>query len=200
MEKYADPDTGFRHLDAFFKSVTTVMSNQLWHLVNKSLDDLEAFFNQFAEGISDVSLFIVALNISGAQIRFNPPLSDIDSLIMNVLEEIVLAVKDIPCIETKLFTSLQGETLTLPSVSIQDDRINEGKFFRRIISKNTIGPQKHILNYEKYKLFMTQKAEKRVDDFLREKHDLDEYEAVSVFMDFFSRISTNKMLNRKSKN
>jgi dynein heavy chain len=154
------------------------MSNQVWSLVSKSLNELESFFDQFAEGASDVSLFIVALNISGAQIRFNPPLSDIDSLIMNVLEEIVAAVKDIPRIETKLFTSLQGETLTLPSISIQDDRINEGKFFRKVVAKNTIGPQKHILNYDKFKLLMTHKAEKRIDDFLREKHDLDEYEAV----------------------
>jgi dynein heavy chain len=81
----------------------------------------------------------------------------------------------------KLFTSLQGEQLYLPSISLQDGRINDGKYFKRIIARNTIGPQKHIAAYEKFKPLLTLKAEKRVDDFLRDKHELDEYETVIFF-------------------
>lgn len=168
------------------------MSNQLWSLVDKSLTDLESFFSQFSSADSDISVFSVSLTAAGAQIRFNPPLADLDNVIMNVLEELVQAVKDIPRVETKLFTSLHSEVLSLPSISIQDDRISEGKFFKRIIAKNTMAPQKHLLNYDKYKALMTHKAEKRIEDFLREKHDLDDYEAVSSFISFTHSIGNQK--------
>ena len=181
VNSYSDPDVGYRHLDTFFKSVTSLMSNQLWSLVEKGITDLETYFSQFSAADSQISLFSISLLASGAQIRFNPPLSDLDNVIMNILEEIVNAVKEIPRVEMKLFTSLQGEQLYLPSISLQDGRINDGKFFKRIIARNTIGTQRHIAIYEKFKPLLTLKAEKRVDDFLREKHELDEYEAVIIF-------------------
>ena len=178
VNSYSDPDVGYRHLDTFFKSVTALMSNQLWSLVDKSIADLETYFSQFSLANSEISVFSISLLAAAAQIRFNPPLSDLDNVIMNILEEIVNAVKEIPRVEMKLFTSLKGEPLYLPSISLQDSRINDGKYFKRIIARNTIGPQRHIATYEKFKPLLTLKAEKRVDDFLRDKHELDEYEAV----------------------
>ena len=181
VNAYSDPDVGYRHLDTFFKSVTALMSNQLWALVDKSITDLESFFGQFSSADSDISVFSISLLTTGSQIRFSPPLTDLDNVIMNILEEIVNAVKEIPRVEMKLFTSLQAEQLYLPSISIQDGRINDGKYFKRIIARNTIAPQRHISTLEKFKPLLTLKAEKRVDDFLREKHELDEYDAVRFY-------------------
>ena len=178
---YSDPDVGFHHLDSFFKSVSTVMSNQIWFLVEKSLSEFENYFRQFEDASSEVSFFSLNLAGAGAQIRFQPPLTDLEGVIMNILEELVAAVKDLPRVETKLFSSLQGEQLSLPCISIQDERIDEGKYFRKIIQKNAAAPQKHLVTYEKYKSLMTNKAEKRIEDFLRERHDLDDYESVSLF-------------------
>ncbi|OAJ37962.1 hypothetical protein BDEG_21931 [Batrachochytrium dendrobatidis JEL423] len=171
-----DTDVGFRRLDMFFKSVTTLLSNQLWSLVEASIVEFETFFSQFSQASSDVSLFAVHLNISGAQIRFDPPLSDLETVVVTILTEIVSAVKEIPRIETKLFTSLSGEHLYLPTITFEDDRIADGRFFRRIVAKNTVGPQKHLMSYDKYKSLLNHKAEKRIEDFLREKHDLEDYE------------------------
>ncbi|KAI8622787.1 dynein heavy chain and region D6 of dynein motor-domain-containing protein [Chytriomyces sp. MP71] len=172
----ADPDVGFRRLDAFFKSVATLMSNQLWSFVETSLADFEAFFTKFATASSDLSLFTVRLVTTGPQIRFDPPLSDLESVIVSVLEDMVTATHEIPRIETKLFTSLTNENLVLSSMSVEDDRVSDGRFFRSIITKNTFAPQKHLMSYDKYKHLLTHKAEKRIDEFLREKHDLDDYE------------------------
>ncbi|KAI8904079.1 dynein heavy chain and region D6 of dynein motor-domain-containing protein [Gorgonomyces haynaldii] len=171
-----DPDAGFARLDSFFKSVTAIMSNQLWSLVIASLEDLESFFGQFQSANSDISVFLVKLNVSGSQIRFEPSLSDLDTIIMNILNEIVQTVSEIPCIETKLFTSLINETIHLPCITLNDERIDDGRFFKRIISKNTVGPQKHLMSYEKYKGLLNHKAEKKIDDFLRERHELEDYE------------------------
>nr|KAJ3422605.1 Dynein heavy chain 3, axonemal [Polyrhizophydium stewartii] len=171
-----DSDVGFRRLDSFFKSVTAVLSNQLWALVETSLTEFESFFEQFSQATSEVSLFAVHLSISGAQIRFDPPLTDLEVVVVSILNEIVAVVREIPRVETKLFTTLNGEHLYLPAITLDDDRIAEGRFFRRIVAKNTVAPQKHLMSYDKYKSLLNHKAEKRIEDFLREKHDLDDYE------------------------
>ncbi|KAJ3317485.1 Dynein heavy chain 3, axonemal, partial [Blyttiomyces sp. JEL0837] len=194
-----DPDVGFRRLDSFFKSVSALMSNQLWSLVEASLDDFEKFFSQFAGASSDLSLFSVRLVIAGAQIRFEPPLSDLDSVIVSVLEDMVGAAHEIPRIETKLFTSLANETLHLSAMSIDDDRIAEGRLVRSIVAKNTIAPQKHLLSYDKYKSLLTHKAEKRIEEFLREKHDLDDYETeIKKLLKIVEEISSSPSIVRFS--
>ncbi|KAJ3098250.1 Dynein heavy chain 3, axonemal [Phlyctochytrium planicorne] len=195
----ADPDIGFRRLDAFFKSVSALMSNQLWSLIEASLDDFEGFFSQFATASSETSLFIVRLAIAGAQIRFDPPLADLESVIVSVLEEMVSACHEIYRIETKLFTSLANEPLFLSAMTTDDDRIADGRFFRSIVAKNTIAPQKHLLSYEKYKSLLTHKAEKRIDEFLREKHDLDDYEAeIKKLLKIVDEISSSPSIVRFS--
>ncbi|KAJ1540223.1 Dynein heavy chain 3, axonemal, partial [Nowakowskiella sp. JEL0078] len=171
-----DPDLGYIKLDSFFKSVSAIMSNQLWSLVVHSLEDFENFFSKFANFNSDISVFTVRLTISGAQVKFDPPLADLESMIISILEEMVSAVHEIPRIETKLFTSLQGEPLFLSAMNVDDDRIAEGRNVRSIVSKNTFAPQKHLQSYDKYKAVLTHKAEKRIDEFLRERHELEDYE------------------------
>ena len=176
VTKSEDPDVGYNRLDLFFKSVTALLSNQLWSMVQASLTDFEKFFEQFSSGASEVSLFLVHLGISGPAIRFEPVLSDLEGVVVSILTEMVNVVREIPRIETKLFTSLNNEQLFLPAINHEDSRIADGKFFRRIVNKNTLSPQKHLLNYEKYKTILNHKAEKRIDEFLREKHDLEDYE------------------------
>ncbi|KAL7754340.1 hypothetical protein RI367_000321 [Sorochytrium milnesiophthora] len=171
-----DADEGFRRLDCFFRSVTALMSNQLWYWADASLKGLEDFFMQFDSAESDTSLFSVCLNISGPQIKFEPALPDIESIIMLVLEDMVTALTEIPRVETRLFSSLSSEPLYLYAMTMNDHRINGGKLIRNIVAKNTIAPQRHLSTYEKYKPLLTQKAEKRIDDFLKEKHELDDYE------------------------
>ncbi|ORZ39485.1 dynein heavy chain and region D6 of dynein motor-domain-containing protein [Catenaria anguillulae PL171] len=186
--KAADQDLGFRRLDAFFKSVAIVMANQLWVLTEQSLSVLENFFRKFQESTTapstaaatfqpePVSFFSVSLKLQGGQIRFDPPLNEIEASLLRVLEDMVATVREVPRIETKLFTSLANEPLFLFSMALTDSRIGEGKLMRSIIQRNCVAPQRHLLTFEKYKPLLTQKAEKKIDDFLREKTDLDDFE------------------------
>jgi dynein heavy chain len=177
-----DVDTGYRRLDSFFKSVCALMSNQLWTMVDSSLTSLEEYFSQFAGCASEVSVFSVKLVIAGPQIRFDPPLGDLESVIQSILQELVGAIREFPRVETKLFTSLKSEALYLPSMKISDDRIDDGRYIRSIVTKNTMAPQKYLMTYDKYKNLLTHKAEKRIEDFLREKHELEDYEIVCLLV------------------
>ncbi|KAI9189908.1 hypothetical protein H9P43_001341 [Blastocladiella emersonii ATCC 22665] len=203
-----DMDLGFRRLDAFFKSVAVLVSNQLWHLTERSLATLEGFFMRFQDtatssssssaaaaspstpasvaaaaaaatfsgASNESSVFSVSLKLQGGQIRFDPPLNEIETTLMRILEDMVNTVREVPRVETKLFTSLANEPLYLFSMSLSDSRIGEGKAMRAVIQRNCVAPQRHLLTFEKYKPLLTQKAEKKIDDFLREKTDLDEFE------------------------
>jgi dynein heavy chain len=173
-----DPDVGYRRLDYFFKSVCALMSNQLWTLVTRSLDYFENFFLQFQNATSEVSLFSVKLMLSGQQLRFEPPMFDIETTLISVLEEIVGSCRDIPRIETKLFTSLADQRLVIPSMTLDDKRIGEPKLLKMVMGKNSLAPQKHLLAYDKFRSLITFKAEKKVEEFLSEKHNLEEYQEV----------------------
>ncbi|KAJ1517722.1 Dynein heavy chain 7, axonemal [Coelomomyces lativittatus] len=188
-----DTDVGFARLDHFFKAVTILMSNQLWYWTETSLENLEHFFYRF-EVISEIktattstfsssplgsncfSFFSIALKLHNGMARFEPSLPEIETTLMYVLEDMVAAVHGIPRIETKLFTTLSNEPLYLYSMGLNDSRIGEGKLMRSIIQKNFTAPQKYLSTFEKYRPLLTQKAEKKIDDFLRERSDLDEYE------------------------
>ncbi|KAJ3222668.1 Dynein heavy chain 3, axonemal [Clydaea vesicula] len=194
-----DPDKGYNRLDSFFKAVSILMSNQLWEMVDNSLSKFEKYFSQFSKIDSDISLFLVKLTINGAQIRFDPPLSDLETVIVSVLEEVINSIKEIPRVETKLFTSLKNEALFLNSMKLDDDRVSEGRFIRTIVTRNTVSPQKHLMSYDKYKNLLTHKAEKRIEDFLREKHDLDDYEnEIQKLIKIVQEINSNPSIVRFS--
>lgn len=98
------------------------------------------------------------------------------AIVVSILNDIVQAVAEIPRIETKLFSSIAGDPLYLPSINCECERISDGRLYRRVISKNTIAAQKHLMSYEKYKGLLNHKTEKKIDDFLRDRHELEDYE------------------------
>ncbi|KNE55583.1 hypothetical protein AMAG_01474 [Allomyces macrogynus ATCC 38327] len=203
----ADTDLGFQRLDAFFKSVAVLTSNQLWHWTERSLHVLEDFFRRFqnpasasaSSGGLDLSFFAVSLRLHNGQIRFEPALNEIETTVMHVLEDMVATVNDVPRVETKLFTSLANERLYLFSMKLSDAAIGDGKLMRGIIQRNCSAPQKHLLAFEKYRPLLTHKAEKRIEDFLREKTDLDEYELeIKRLLKLIDEISSSPSIVRFS--
>ncbi|KAL6620932.1 hypothetical protein LY90DRAFT_662178 [Neocallimastix californiae] len=199
VTSYPDPEVGFKRLDSFFKSVSSLMGNQLWKIAEASITEYENFFSQFENAQSNTSLFKIKLSIVDTQIRFDPPFIDVENTIINILEEIVKTVRGVPRIERKLFTSLSNLPLNLFSISMNDDRINGGKYLRKIIAKNTISPQKHLMSYDKYKPLITHRADKKIDDFLKNKHSLDDFEdEINKLLDIVSKINNSPSVVRFS--
>ncbi|OUM67642.1 hypothetical protein PIROE2DRAFT_4933 [Piromyces sp. E2] len=175
------------------------MGNQLWQIAEASITEYENFFSQFQSAQSDTSLFFIKLSIVDTQIRFDPPFPEVESTIINILEEIVKTVRGIPRIERKLFTSLSNLSLNLFSISMNDDRINGGKYLRKIVAKNTVFPQKHLMSYDKYKPLITHRADKKIDDFLKNKHSLDDFEIeINKLLDIVSKINNSPSIVRFS--
>ncbi len=152
------------------------MSNLIWKLTINSLEAIETVFSGFENVDSNVSLFIVRLNIKDERIRFTPSTLELENIIVSVIEELVLSVSKIPRIESKIFSNLADNPLYLTTLTMGGDRIDGGKYLRQIVSKNSNIIQQQLTVYENFKPLFTQQAEKRVEDFLRGQHSLTEYE------------------------
>jgi dynein heavy chain len=174
----ADPEAGYLRLDSFFKSVATLMSNQLWSIARTSIKSFEGFFRQFSNADSAKTVFNIHLVVQNGHIRFSPSLQDIEKVMVDIYEMIVSALREVPKVETKLFSSLSSKKLFISSMSIEDAGAQDGNVVRSILTKNMHALQKHVLSYEKYKPLLNHKAEKRIEEFLHEKHDLDDFEGV----------------------
>ena len=172
-------EEGYQRLDNFFKSVASLMSNQLWSILRASLDDFENFFMQFKNASSEIALFQVSLTLSNNAIRFEPSFSDVEMALNALLKEITAAVSQIPRIESKLFTSFAKEPMYLPAFSAADIIQVKDKMIRSILSRNAVSPQKHVMVYDKFKGVWTQRMERHIEDFVKDKqHELHTYEEV----------------------
>lgn len=160
----------------------SLISNHLFHLSNTTLTHFESFFSQFSSAQSQLSLFTVTLVVTGAQIKFEPPLGDIENAVVGVVEDLVNVFQGVPRIETMLFSSLKGETgLVVPSMGVGDERVDGGRWVRSVVGRNLVAVQKWLLGYEKFKGVLGSKSEKRVEEFLRERRELSEVEGVRFF-------------------
>lgn len=183
--KCSDKAKGFQKLDMFFKAVMTLMSKQIWDIIDCVICKVYLFMDQFSSGNSELNLFAVKLQAYGAQIRFSPPLSNIDGKLKLILatfqliiKEIVAAVSEIPRIESKLFTSFSQQPLFISAINLNDHRISELNNLRRsVIAKSIIVPQKHLQIFEKYQSLLNGKADKKISDFLAEQPNLSSYTA-----------------------
>ena len=169
------------------------MSTQIWAMVVASIKELEEYFGRYRPIMDEEGMqspFHVKLIVTGTQVRFEPGFADLETAIIAIFEDLLQAAREIPRVETRLFTSLAEEKAYLSAMPSDDKRVADArKLVRAIIARNTVGLQKHLMSYERYKYLLTPKSEKRVAEFLRGDHTLDEYEVVCTpLWSFFSSL------------
>ena len=193
LSKCHDKEAAYRRMDSFFNSIARLMSNQLWVLTENSLVQLETFFGQFQHADSSVSLFKVRLDILSNRIRFNPSLSEMENIIVSIVEELVISLQSVPRIESRLFTTVKDPSgFHLVNMSMESSRINQGQYLRTIVTRNIIGAQKHVLNYDRYKMLLSQLYEKKIQEFLELPRKLEEYESeIKKLKDLIEDIDSN---------
>uniref|UniRef100_A0A8D0GHK3 Uncharacterized protein n=1 Tax=Sphenodon punctatus TaxID=8508 RepID=A0A8D0GHK3_SPHPU len=173
-------------LEEYFASVAILMSLQLREMVINSLEDLLTFFmihkdgNDFGETYYEMQFFVpqilvIKLGVEEPKIVFDPLFKDCWDLIFRCLMEILRNSEGIPKV-SQLFPDLKGENFTLRTV--QPDEYLVSQYVNKIaeiFDHNTVGPQKYLNVYRKYSDLLNNNAEQDVTDFLKERHDLDEF-------------------------
>ena len=83
-------------------------------------------------------------------------------------------------VECELFQDMKGQRLLLRSVKIEEPLVLD--FMDKamdIFKANTLGPQRYLNVYKKYADLLNNKAEQDVVAFLKERHSLQGFKAVS---------------------
>ncbi|MGH0118801.1 UNVERIFIED_CONTAM: hypothetical protein FKN15_062263 [Acipenser sinensis] len=168
----------------FFACAASLMSLQLRGMVINSLQDLLSFFavhedgNDFGEQYKERDFFkpqimIVKLQVKEPAIVFEPSMRECWGLINQCFVEITTSAEGLPRVECDLFPEIQGESLCLRAVKLDEplvcDIVNKTL---EIFKKNTVGPQKYLNVYNKYSDLLNKKAEQDVISFLKENHSL----------------------------
>ena len=170
-------DRPSRNLDSFFNSVASLMSNQLYGLISRSIKSFELFFKQFIKQKSDSTLIMLQLVAKQGSVHFDLSFSDMEAILVALYSEIVQVGLQLPRIEKKLFTAFANENLFLTSMQMSDVNVNDGRYMKHIVNVNRVSPELHLQSYEKYKPLLTSKVQKQIQDFLKNDHSLIEYEA-----------------------
>ncbi|XP_041084991.1 dynein heavy chain 3, axonemal-like [Polyodon spathula] len=171
-------------IQEFFACAAALMSLQLRGMVINSLQDLLSFFavhedgNDFGEEYKEIDFFkpqimIVKLKVKEPAIVFEPSMRECWGLINRCFVEIVNSTEGLSRVECDLFPEIQGESLCLRAVKLDEplvcDIVNKTL---EIFKKNTVGPQKYLNVYKKYSDLLNNKAEQEVISFLKENHSL----------------------------
>lgn len=171
----------------FFAAIASEMSNQLRDLVFDSLHEFVLFLEQYKDGnyfdtynelgFVRKSALSIKLYADDPKIEFEPGFSKIEEMILNCISCIVESAKNLPRVEVELFPFSEYKKFYLRSVR-PDEKLVEiyTQRAKQVLESNKVGPHKYLDVYKKYTEFLTLKAEQDVSAFLKDQHELDEFE------------------------
>ncbi|MGH0140104.1 UNVERIFIED_CONTAM: hypothetical protein FKN15_000554, partial [Acipenser sinensis] len=185
LEKLQEKLTEEIHNDYDFSLRKSIVSAELcivFVLLLSALDLLFTFHyrdgNDFGEEYKETDFFkpqimIVKLKVKEPAIVFEPSMRECWGLINRCFMEIMSSAEGLPRVECDLFPEIQGESLCLRAVKLDEplvcDIVNKTL---EIFKKNTVGPQIYLNVYKKYSDLLNSKAEQDVISFLKENHSL----------------------------
>jgi len=184
--------------EAFFKTISLIMSDQLRFIVNKSIEDFVLLFecdrNKFVKRIPNAAppLFIIKLQLEDNKIIFEPSLDDIYSTIVSLFNQMIVSANNIPLIETQLFrngnsnsfnSNSRNEYLqvkselnlkvefeqTYPQI-VQNNKEKLNEYLTRLLKK----PEEYLNEFNNHIDLINKNEEAYVDEFLAQEHTHDE--------------------------
>uniref|UniRef100_A0A3B5L0R2 Uncharacterized protein n=1 Tax=Xiphophorus couchianus TaxID=32473 RepID=A0A3B5L0R2_9TELE len=168
----------------FFHCVAALMSLQLRSLVIDSLQDLLQFFLRHKEGNDfsgdfDVLIFVhsqillVKLQVENSEIEFSPSFQECWDVIRRAFMQIIKSL------ECKLFADIDSQYLRTvrPNESLVKDILAQVK---EAFEKNTVGPQRYLDLYEKYRNLLDNTSDEKISEFLTKTHSLQDSKIDSI--------------------
>ncbi|KAF0024691.1 hypothetical protein F2P81_023493 [Scophthalmus maximus] len=166
----------------FFDCVATLMSLQLRSLVIESLQDLLSVFtiheegNDFGEVFEEIKyvecqVLLVKLQVVEPDIHFSPNFQECWEIIRRSFMEIINSAEKLQRVECILFPDIKDLYLRTvsPDESLVINLINR---VEDIFNRNTVGPQKYLNVYKKYRNLQDNTAKREISEILEENHSL----------------------------
>eukprot|EP00063_Salmo_salar_P015399 XP_013990234.1 PREDICTED: dynein heavy chain 12, axonemal isoform X3 [Salmo salar] len=158
-------------LDSFYNCVSTLISNQLRSLVERSVEDFVSLFDP--RNVYQLPLFRMDLTFDDEKMEFYPSFQDLEESVLEILNLITNTMQKVQTVQSWLAEA---------NSSVIDARLADHVLLwaqttiRSAVRKNLEEPYKHFQNYvDNYDWLVNGTAQGIVDRFVAEEHSFDEY-------------------------
>ncbi|XP_066541990.1 dynein axonemal heavy chain 7 isoform X2 [Hoplias malabaricus] len=176
--KLVPSDANPAQLQSFFNCVATLMTSQLQSLALDSIYDYTHLIAQdpLSVRVHEHPGFVLRLILEQNQIKFKPEFQEFEGALVNVFDDMLVAVSKVPRVENKLYLEWPGtETSSSLNPIILPEIVQAQKEeVQRVIHEESSGPLEHVSLFDKYAPLVSQQAEEDVEQFLREQHSFQE--------------------------
>ncbi|XP_073827136.1 dynein heavy chain at 36C [Musca autumnalis] len=178
-----------RLIQRFYNCVAALMTQQLEDMCIRSL-------NRFADFICDYAKsnpgFKISLMLEDEDvIVFNPNFSKFQSEMVRIIESIVLAVQNLPRIESKLYTDLKISDKLILTPAIPESLIAETRNrICALLEEERIGPELRLQDFDEYIDLMNGRDAERVSKFISAQPEFEAFcQMVHEYRDKEDKIS-----------
>lgn len=177
-------------MESFFQTVAYIMSTQLREIVMSSMRDFVKLFDgnhyhaMYAKSDARPVAFNVRLVLDGSEIKFDPPLDEVQSTAKALFDQLLVAADKIPKVECQLFMSTNTMTkakqshadLTYVNVSFEQTFKAEVEDARKqvydSIERMLSAPTAHLKEFSRFDHLIKYTADAEVTQFIEETHTL----------------------------
>uniref|UniRef100_A0A3B5KNF2 Dynein axonemal heavy chain 12 n=1 Tax=Takifugu rubripes TaxID=31033 RepID=A0A3B5KNF2_TAKRU len=152
-----------KKLDSFFRSASTLISNQLKFLLQRSVEEFAILFD--SSNSQRLPIFRMSLTFDDEKMEIYPTTQDLEATVIEILKVQVV------------FPWLAQESPSYVDVKLADHVLAWAhKIVKRTVCKNLEEPAQHFQNYvDKYSWLVDGTAQAQVELFINEEHSFEEY-------------------------
>ena len=191
-------------IEAFFKLVSFIITDQLRAIVQNSIDDFVSLFQENYEPPKTIEnakpiTFSVKLQLDNTKLKFEPLMSDIQSVVDSLFDSLLIAADKIPRLETQLFLTGTGHTGGASGFKNTNSAIKPEQCFkiaftetypafvnaartkyRTNVTHILQAPHDYLTVFDKHKNLIVKSADNEITEFLNIENNPDKMADVTI--------------------
>ncbi|KAI5095774.1 dynein heavy chain 12, axonemal isoform X1 [Silurus meridionalis] len=174
-------------LDAFYICVSTLLSNQLKALIEKSVEAFVCLFEPLNK--KKLLLFKMDLTFDDEKMDFYPSFQDLEESVLDILYSIINTLQKVQTIQSWL----DEDSSSVVDAKLADHVVTLAQTsLRNAVRRNLEAPMKHFQYYfDNYGWLVNGSAQNLVETFMEEEHSFEQYiEQVEMFRALSKEVSS----------
>ncbi|RMX38335.1 hypothetical protein pdam_00005508 [Pocillopora damicornis] len=158
-------------VDAFYNCVSTLISNQLKDLINRTIT---AWTDLFHKDKSCLPLFKMELILDDDDhMQFYPALGDVEAAVLHVISTVAGTMQHVPTVQSWL---AGGNTVTHVDAAVDNDVLLRcTKFLKDAVNFNLQQPIEYLHSFDKYSALVSGESSARVKQFISSENSFENY-------------------------
>ncbi|TWW56799.1 Dynein heavy chain 7, axonemal [Takifugu flavidus] len=160
-----------KKLDSFFRSASTLISNQLKFLLQRSVEEFAILFD--SSNSQRLPIFRMSLTFDDEKMEIYPTTQDLEATVIEILAIMTNTLQKVQVV----FPWLAQESPSYVDVKLADHVLAWAhNIVKTTVCKNLEEPAQHFQNYvDKYSWLVDGTAQAQVELFINEEHSFEEY-------------------------